>query len=99
MKFVLAVLLIFAVPMAFGFSCKVTCPPGYNGTCVGDLKEGCNCSCEKDSKNAKLHILEALKAAGASQEFRERVERLLANVEEFNEQTLIDEKAGKQFTI
>ena len=99
MRLILSVLFMLAVPAAFGFSCKVTCPPGYNGICVGDPKEGCNCSCEKGSKNAKLRILEMLKATGASQDFQDKVGRRLANAEEFREETLIDEKTGKQFSI
>ena len=100
MRLMLAVLLILAVPAAFGFSCKVTCPQGYNGVCVGDPKEGCNCSCEKGSKNAKLRILEMLKAAGASQDFRTEIGQRLANLGEFEElQPLTDGKTGKQFSI
>jgi hypothetical protein len=99
MRLVLTFFLVFAVPIAFGFSCKVTCPSGYTGACVGDPKEGCTCSCEKDSKDAKRDVLDALKAAGASAEFQEKVNKLLANVHEFAEQSLNDEKTGKQFTI
>jgi hypothetical protein len=99
MRFTFAVFLMLAIPVAFGFSCKVTCPQGYSGACVGDPKDGCNCSCEKESKNAKLHIIEQLKVAGASQEFLDKVIGLLANVEKFGEETLTDKKTGKQFTI
>lgn len=99
MRFMFAVFLMFAASTAFEFSCKVTCPPGYSGACVGNPNDGCSCSCEKESKNAKRYILESLGKAGASPEFRGKVTSLLANVDEFEERTLTDDKTGKQFTI
>src|SRR2546427_5932331 len=98
MKFVLAVILILAVPLAFGFDCNVTCPKGYAGVCIKDDK-GCNCSCAKDSKAVKDYILNDLKAADASPELQKRVGQLLFRAEDWKEQTLTDENTGKKFTI
>ena len=98
MKYLIAVLLIFAGSLAAECECKVTCPTGYKGRCVCS-DSGCTCSCKKETQDAKADIMNALTAAHASDEILKQARERLANVEELPETTLRDAQAHQKFII
>ena len=98
MKLLPVVMLIMSTATTLAFDCKVTCPQGYKGASVKS-DSGCDCTCDKEASKAKEDILNALRAAGASDEFLSRVQELLAVTDELPNTTLTDSKTGKTFTI
>lgn len=96
MRFLVIMILAIATASAFGFDCSVTCPKNYYGACVKS-DGGCDCSCSQQARDAKDGILSSLRAAGASQELIDRVQRLLSQQTELPETTLAS--SGKQFAI
>src|SRR5260370_39280652 len=90
-----AVIVILVAAVSFGIDCTVTCPSGYDGTCIKS-DNGCSCSC---SKNAKDAILKALQDMKAPLQVQSQAKQLSKESAERPETTLTDPSSGQKFTM